>query len=125
MEAAERRRLIETHTDLSRKAAAMIFPRVKMHVEFDELVSLGNAGLTEAASRYDATRGASFATFAWYRVNGSIIDGVRRNTTLPKHVWAKLVALRAASEYLEHRSERDAGAAAKGTQPAEGAEAIL
>jgi len=121
---AERARLIETHTDLSRKAAAMIFPRVKQHVEFDELVSLGNAGLAEAASRYDASRGASFATFAWYRVKGSIIDGLRRNTTLPKRVWAKLVALRAASEYLEHRIERDAGAAARGSQPPEGAEAL-
>ena len=43
MDAAESARLIEAHTDLPRKAAAMIFPRVKQHVEFDELVSLGNA----------------------------------------------------------------------------------
>jgi RNA polymerase sigma factor for flagellar operon FliA len=124
VEAAERTRLIETHTELSRRAAAMIYPRVKQHVEFDELVSLGNAGLTEAASRYDPTKGASFATFAWYRVKGSIIDGLRRNTTLPKRVWAKLVALRAAAEYLEHRTERDAGAASRGAKPAEGAEAL-
>lgn len=124
VDAAERTRLIETHTDLSRKAAAMVYPRVKQHVEFDELVSLGNAGLTEAASRYDASKGASFATFAWYRVKGSIIDGLRRNTTLPKRVWAKLVALRAASEYLENRVERDAGAMARGGQPPEGAEAL-
>lgn len=120
----ERTRLVETHLDLSRKAAAMIYPRVKQHVEFDELVSLGNAGLAEAATRYDPTKGASFATFAWYRVKGSIIDGLRRNTTLPKRVWAKLVALRAASEYLEHKIEREAGAAKAGGPPPEGAEAL-
>ena len=124
MDQAERSRLIETHTDLSRKAAAMIYPRVKQHVEFDELVSLGNAGLTEAASRFDPTRGASFSTFAWYRVKGSIIDGLRKSTALPKRVWAKLIALRAASEYLENRIERDAGAASRGAQPPEGAEAL-
>jgi RNA polymerase sigma factor for flagellar operon FliA len=124
VEAAERARLVESHLDLSRKAAAMIFPRVKEHIEFDELVALGNAGLAEAASRFDGTRGTSFSTFAWYRVQGAIIDGLRRSSNLPRRVWAKLVALRAASEYLEHRAERDAGAAQRGTKPAEGADAL-
>lgn len=87
----------------------MIYPRVKEHVDFDDLVSLGQAGLVEAASRYDPQKGASFATFAWYRVQGAIIDGLRRQTTLPRRVWAKLVALRAASDYLETQAERERG----------------
>ncbi len=92
----------------------MVFPRVREHVEFDELVALGRAGLVEAASRYDASRGASFSTYAWYRVQGSIIDGLRRQTTLPRRVWVKLLALRATSEYLETQSERERGAVAGG-----------
>jgi RNA polymerase sigma factor FliA len=72
---------------------------------------MGRAGLVEAASRYDAAKGASFSTFAWYRVQGSIIDGLRRQTALPRRVWTKLVALRATSEYLETQSERERGAA--------------
>lgn len=70
---------------------------------------MGRAGLVEAASRYDPAKGASFSTFAWYRVQGSIIDGLRRQTALPRRVWAKLVALRATSEYLETQSERERG----------------
>ena len=124
VDAAERARLVETHLDVARRAAAMIYPRVKQHVEFDELVALGNAGLAEAAQRFDPARGASFNTFAWYRVQGSIIDGLRKATNLPRRAWAKLVALRAASEYLEHRAERDAGAAQRGAKPAEGADAL-
>ena len=93
-------------------------------MEFDELVALGNTGLAEAAGRYDPTRGASFATFAWYRVQGAIIDGLRRNTQLPRTVWARLVALRAASEYLEHRGERDLGAINAGSAAASGADAL-
>jgi RNA polymerase sigma factor FliA len=124
VEAAERARLVESHLDLSRKAAAMIFPRVREHIEFEELVALGNAGLAEAASRFDPDRGVAFSTFAWYRVQGSIVDGLRRSSNLPRRVWAKLVALRAASEYLEHRSERDVGAAQRGAKPAEGADAL-
>lgn len=102
----------------------MIFPRVKEHVELDELVALANAGLAEAAQRYDPAKGASFPTFAWYRVQGSIVDGLRKSSNLPRRTWAKLVALRAASDYLEHRGERDAGAVASGAKPAEGAEAL-
>lgn len=124
MDAAERAKLVESHLELSRRAAALVYPRVKQHVQFDELVALGNLGLTEAATRYDPAKGASFSTFAWYRVHGAIIDGIRRSTNLPRRVWAKLVALRAASEYLEHRSERDAGAAQNGIRSPSGPDAL-
>ena len=124
MDASERARLVEAHLDVVRKAAAMIYPRVRDHVEFDELVSLGNAGLAEAASRYDPSHGASFATFAWYRVQGAMVDGLRKMTTLPRRTWAKLVALRATAEYLEHRGERDEGARQHGVNPPEGADAL-
>ncbi|MEJ7596596.1 MAG: sigma factor, partial [Kofleriaceae bacterium] len=124
MDALERTRLVEGHMDLPRKAAAMIYPRVKRHMEFDELVALGNAGLAEAATRYDATKGASFATFAWYRVNGTIVDALRKNSALPRRVWQKLVALRAAAEYLEHQGDRATGAQQKGIGAATGADAL-
>lgn len=97
----------------------MIYPRVRDHIEFEDLVALGNVGLAEAASRFNPRAGASFATYAWYRVQGSIVDGLRKSSNLPRRTWAKLVALRAASEYLEHRSEREAGAAQAGIQPPE------
>lgn len=102
----------------------MIFPRVREHVELDELVALGNVGLAEAAQRFDPSKGASFATFAWYRVQGSIVDGLRKASHLPRRTWARLVALRAANDFLEHRAEREAGAAQQGAKPTEGAEAL-
>jgi len=118
------RKLVEGHLELSRRAAALVYPRVRDHVEFEELVALANTGLTEAATRFDPGRGAAFSTFAWYRVQGAIIDGLRRATNLPRRTWAKLVALRAASDYLEHRGERDTGATQRGAGPARGAEAL-
>jgi len=102
----------------------MIFPRVRQYIELDELVALGNTGLAEAASRFDPSRGVPFAAFAWYRVQGAIVDGLRKATTLPSRVWAQLVALRATSEYLENRAERDAGAAKTGVAPPSGADAL-
>ena len=124
MESVDRARLVEANLDVAKKAAYMIFPRVKDHVELEELIALGNAGLAEAAQRFDPSRGAAFSTFAWYRVQGAIVDGLRKSSQLPRRVWAKLVALRAASDYLEHRAERDAGAAQQGTPPATGADAL-
>jgi RNA polymerase sigma factor for flagellar operon FliA len=124
VDAAQRARLVEGHLDLARKAAAMIFPRVKEHVEFEELVALANVGLADAAQRFDPDRGAAFSTYAWYRVQGAIVDGLRKQTNLPRRVWANLVALRAASDYLENRAERDVGAAKSGAQPAQGADAL-
>ena len=119
-----RARLVERHLEVARKAAYVIYPRVKDHVELDELIALGNAGLAEAANRYDPDKGAAFGTFAWYRVQGALVDGLRKSSNLPRRVWAKLVALRAASEYLEHRAEREVGAAKTGAKPTEGAEAL-
>lgn len=124
MDASEREQLVTAHLDMSRRAAAVIYPRVKEYTDFEELVALGNQGLVEAANRFEHGHGASFNTFAWYRVHGAIVDGLRKSTHLPRRVWNKLVALRAASEYLEHRGERELGAAAQGASPPQGADAL-
>jgi RNA polymerase sigma factor for flagellar operon FliA len=110
----ERASLIERNLDLPRRVALTIHARCREHIELDELIALGNAGLVEAAARFDPALGASFRTFAHYRVQGAIVDGIRRLTTLPRRVWAKLQALRAASEYLENRALREAGAGRSG-----------
>jgi RNA polymerase sigma factor for flagellar operon FliA len=72
--------LVAHHLALARRAAGRIYPRVRGLVGFDELCALANAGLAEAAERYDPARGATFATFAWYRIQGAIVDGLRRST---------------------------------------------
>jgi len=110
----ERASLVESHLDLARRVALVIHARCREHIELDELIALGNAGLVEAAARFDPTLGASFKTFAHYRVQGAILDGIRRLANLPRRVWQQLQALRAASEYLENRAMREAGAARTG-----------
>jgi len=100
MNAVRATRLVEAHGDIPRRAAAVVYRRVKGHVEYDELVALGNVGLVEAAARFDPDRATSFATFAWYRVHGAIIDGVRKLTSLPVRTWKRLLAMRVANQYL-------------------------
>jgi RNA polymerase sigma factor for flagellar operon FliA len=97
------RTLVERHLHIPRRVAASVHRRCQEYIEFDELVAMGNAGLVEAAARFDPKAGALFATFAHYRVQGAMLDGLRRSTPLPRDRWRQLVALRAASSYLEER----------------------
>lgn len=125
MDSAERARLlVEANIHLPRRISGLIFPRVKGYVEFDELVALGNVGLTEAAQRFDPDAGVTFTTFAWYRIHGSIIDGLRRASSLPRRTWARLIALRAANDSLEVDGERRAVVVRRGGPQLTGAAAL-
>lgn len=124
MDAAERAQLVERHLDLARRCAQMFHKRVKRHLELDEVVALANAGLAEAAASYQPDRGTAFSTWAWYRIQGSILDGLRKASNVPRRTWATLTALRAANDYLENLGERDAGAAKAGAKPKEGKDAL-
>ena len=116
---AQRAALAEKHRFLVWKALRLVWPRVHGHVEKDEIVSLGDLGLAEAASRWDPDGGASFATFAWYRVQGAILDGLRRSSNLPRRVWAQIVALRAAGELLEAQLVKEAALRRQGAPAAD------
>jgi RNA polymerase sigma factor (sigma-70 family) len=47
-------------------------------LDVDDLVSAGTIGLIEAAERFDSRRGVPFATFAYTRIRGAIVDEIRR-----------------------------------------------
>ena len=57
-------------------------------VERDDLVQAGMMGLVEAAQRFDATTGASFASFAGRRIEGAILDYVRADSWMPRQLRA-------------------------------------
>jgi len=55
----------------------------------------------QAAGRYDPSRGAQFSTFAYYRVRGAIIDGIRGMAYLPRRAHQKLKAAEAQDAITE------------------------
>jgi RNA polymerase sigma factor (sigma-70 family) len=65
------------HLPLVRSVANRMGPRLPQ-VEVDDLVSAGTIGLIEAVDRYDAELGVPFASFAYRRIKGAIIDELRR-----------------------------------------------
>jgi RNA polymerase sigma factor (sigma-70 family) len=52
-------------------------------LETDELVSVGTIGLIEALDRFDDRVGVRFATFAYRRIEGAILDEIRRLARVP------------------------------------------
>ena len=56
---------------------ALIAARPFNILPYDELTALGHVALVEAAQAYDPTRGVAFEGFAWKRIHGAMMNGIR------------------------------------------------
>lgn len=74
----QRNSLVEANIPLIRSVARQIHKKLPPSFELDDLVQSGVLGLIQAVERYDPAAGASFATFARYRIHGAIQDSIRR-----------------------------------------------
>jgi RNA polymerase sigma factor FliA len=104
----EARRLIEDNlplVDHITKRVTASFPR---HVEREELARAGMLGLVEAAARFDPERGR-FAAFAGRRIEGAILDEVRRRSWAPRSVRSQARSLGQLEEALTHQLGRAPG----------------
>jgi RNA polymerase sigma factor for flagellar operon FliA len=102
--------------------------RIGGAIEMDELVAYGTRGLVEAADRFDASRGASFATFSYYRIRGAIYDGMREMGWLNRKEYARhrsaVLADERANAYLGTLAGREAGARSSPRPPASPEETV-
>lgn len=73
----DRNALISQHAPLVRRIAHHLMAKVPPNVELDDLIQVGMIGLAEALSRYDASQGVQFETFATQRIRGAMIDELR------------------------------------------------
>lgn len=75
----------------------------------DDLVQAGTLGLIEAAVRYDPGKAVAFSTFAGRRIEGAVLDHLRRDDWAPRSV-------RAGKRRLEH-AEAELVARNRGDRP--------
>lgn len=76
------------------------------HIERDDLVQAGMLALVETAGRFDPDRGIAFSTFAGRRIEGAILDIIRREDWLPRSLRAKARQVNAVEQQLiEERGE--------------------
>lgn len=55
------------------------------YFEFDTILSYAYEGLMDAYEKYDNSKGAKFETYATRRINGCIIDGIRRDGVIKRN----------------------------------------
>lgn len=91
---------------LVRRQALSLQVRLPASIELDDLIQAGTVGLLEALGRFDATQGASFATFASQRIRGAMMDELRTRDWLPRSVRRAARAMDDAVRRLEQQLGR-------------------
>ena len=120
MSRPDRDQLIQQHLSLVQSVARKLKKQITARVEFDDLVGYGSKGLIEAAERFDQRHGVAFTTFAYYRIRGAMLDGLRTMGWYSRADYARYRAEERANEYLQNNADRDA---AQAVGPREGAPA--
>ena len=100
--------LIEKHTELVQKIAYHLMVRLPPSVLVDDLIQSGMIGLLEAARNFDASKGASFETFAGIRIRGAMLDEMRRGDWVPRSVHKNSRSIAHAIAEVEKNTGRDA-----------------
>ena len=77
-----------------------------VHQEYDELVQIGTIGLMEAVYRFDELVGQSFSKYARIRIQGSILDEMRKRDWIPRSVRQRSKNLKNGVAHLEERLKR-------------------
>ena len=81
-----RHQLIERYAPLVKRIAYHLLARLPANVQVDDLIQAGMIGLLEASTKYDASKGASFETYAGIRIRGAMLDDVRKGDWAPRSV---------------------------------------
>ena len=102
--------MMAQHAPLVKRIAYYMKARLPQTIQQDDLVQAGLVGLFEAIKGYNQSRGASFETYARIRIQGAIIDEVRRGDWTPRSVYRKSRLLSDAIRKIEGREGRDAKA---------------
>ena len=73
----DRDALIRQYVPLVRRLAHHMIAKLPPNVELDDLIQVGMIGLADALSRYEASQGVQFETFATQRIRGAMLDELR------------------------------------------------
>lgn len=85
----EKKISILDYIPLVRTIAYKMSRKMPPSIEEDDLVSSGMIGLINAANRFDPTKGTSFKTYAWGRIEGAMLDELRSLDWVPRLVRSR------------------------------------
>jgi len=99
--------LIADGRALVRSLALQVYRNVPVKVDLEDLIAYGELGLAEAARDFEPELGNQFSTFAYYRIRGSIYDGLSKMTWTSRARYRRMRFESMAHDVLE--TERELG----------------
>lgn len=81
--------LVEQYLPLVKRAVSRVRPFLPDFVQEDDLIGYGFVGLLEAIDRFEPHKGVPFEAYAVKRIQGSILDGLRAMSWLPRNLHRK------------------------------------
>ncbi len=105
-----RARLIENYLPLVFDQAERMAKKFPTYLEVQELISYGNFGLLDAIRKFNPAEGVKFSTYCNRRINGSILDELRRQDWPSRQLRQKANLVKRTREDLEFslgRAPRD------------------
>ncbi|MDU1413214.1 MAG: FliA/WhiG family RNA polymerase sigma factor [Clostridium sp.] len=102
-----REELIKKNIPLVKYIASKVIVGKSKYLEYEDLISYGMIGLMDAINKYDDTKGMKFSTYAAIRINGSIIDEIRKNSPISKRAIDKLNRYNKVVEELQSKLLRE------------------
>ena len=100
--------LVTEHLSLVKRIAHHLAARLPETVDINDLMQAGMVGLLEASSNFDASRGASFETYAGIRIRGAMLDDIRKYDWTPRSVHHKYRKVTDAINEIEGETGRAA-----------------
>ncbi len=102
----DRNALIRQYQPLVRRLAHHMMAKLPASVEVDDLIQVGLIGLSEALTRFEASQGVQFETFATQRIRGAMLDELRENDWMSRGSRKSQKDIEVALRRLEHRLGR-------------------
>lgn len=97
----DRDQLILEYYPMVRQVAYRMARRFPQCVDVDDLINIGIIGLIDAVDRYQPERAPSFSAYARIRVQGAIVDEMRKNDWVPRSVRDRSALIQRSKQALE------------------------
>jgi RNA polymerase sigma factor for flagellar operon FliA len=99
-----RNKLIECYLPVVRKTAQRLRARLPREVDEDDLHQAGVFGLMRAIDSFEPDRGVRFASYATFRIRGSILDEIRSMDWVPRLVRSRCTQVERARRKIQQHS---------------------
>ncbi|MCL2001448.1 MAG: FliA/WhiG family RNA polymerase sigma factor [Planctomycetes bacterium] len=106
MEAKDR--LVENYMALVFDMAERMSKRLPTFLDVQDLISSGGVGLLDAIQKFNPNEGVKFSTYCTRRINGAILDDLRRLDWPSRQIRQKVNQVKRTREELEKRLGRAA-----------------